>query len=72
MIGPPSPPPPPPPRTATRAITRRARPLPPQLGQGAAAVPPQVPHPASPSDQRVHGQVTRPAPAQVEQAGRAA
>ena len=68
----PPPPPPPLPRTATLAITRRARPLPPHPGQGAAVDPPHVPHPASPSAQRVQGQTTRPEPAQVEQAGREA
>jgi hypothetical protein len=61
-----------PPRAATRASTRRARPPPPHTGQGAAAVPPHVPHPTSPSDQRVQGQGTDPEPEQVEQAGREA
>jgi hypothetical protein len=47
---------------------RRARPLPPQEGQGAALVPAQVAQPASPSLQRVQGHTTRPTPEQVAHA----
>ena len=53
-----------------RAGMRRARPLPPQDGQAATAVPAHVPHPASPSDQRAHAHSTPPLPPQVAHSGR--
>lgn len=55
--------------TCTRRATGTARPPPPQWWHAARPVPPHVAHPASPSDQRVQGQGTRPEPWQVAHSG---